>query len=263
MQRPHPRWIFRLASVSLAAAGAVHGQTTSEAMLNYHNGDLGYVHGTAGWTFQTQTNLSVTSLGYLAEYAGWLAGWGYESVSVGLWASDGSLLRSCSVTTNSTLVNDTRYEPISAVLLVPGPTYCIGASGVRDGLTYLRVVVPAQGGYATMASQVRLGVGAWALNSIFEFPAPYFDAPGTAFVGPNFQFTFVQPALRLAINVTNHSALLTISGSSSSQARLEWVTNASDWTAPNVLTTNTVPYSFIDPGSSNSAARFYRAVNIE
>jgi hypothetical protein len=232
-------------------------------MLDDHRSFVGYMHGTAGWAFRPQTKLSVTSLGYLAKYAGWLAGWGDNSVSVGLWASDGSLLRSCSVTTNSSLVNNTLYEPIGAVLLLPGLTYYVGASGVPDGLTYVEVVLPSQGGYATMAPQVQLGVLAQATNSIFEFPAPYLNEPGSAFVGPNFQFIVPQPALWLAINVTNQVALLTVSGTNSGLTRLEWVANAADWTAPNVLTTNTVPYSFIDPGASNSATRFYRAVNIE
>ena len=263
-QLPHTRLTFWFASVVLAAAFAVQGQTTSEAMLDYHTGISGYVHGTAGWTFQPQTRLSVTSLGCLADSVGLV--WGLtevQSVSVGLWAADGSLLRSCSVTTNSTLVNKTRYEPISPVLLVPTQTYYVGASGLPRGFTALDAVVPSEGGSATMAPEIQLGVLAWATNSIFEFPAPYSNEPGSAFVLPNFQFTVAQPALELSISLTNHSALLTVSGSNGARAALEWVTNATDWRAPSVLTTNTLPYSFIDLGASNSTTRFYRAVNLK
>jgi hypothetical protein len=265
-QLPRTRLTFWFASVALAATCAVQGQTTSEAMLHYHTGISGYVKGTVGWSFQPQTRLSVTSLGCLADFVGLV--WGLvevQSVSVGLWATNGSLLGSCSVTTNSTLVTSSRYEPISPVLLEPAQTYYVGASDGPDGFTVLDVVVPSEGGSATMAPEVKLGVLVLATNSIFEFPAPDMDMnePGSAFVLPNFRFTVAPPALRLSISLTNHSALLTVSGSNGARATLEWVTNATDWTASSVLTTNTVPYSFIDLGASNSTTRFYRAVNLK
>lgn len=249
------RLAYLLTVVALAATCTVHGQTTYEAMLDYRPRPLGYVHGTGGWTFQPQKKLSVTSLGCMAEFIdGGISG---GQVTVGLWASDGSLLASRTVSTNSELVNKTRYEPISAVLLMPAQTYYLGA---YSGTTF---VYGADATSVSMSPQVQLGVFAIGTNGTFEFPSKLGSSPNpSAYVAPNFQFTVVQPALWLSISFTNRSAVLNVTGSNSTKAMVEWVTNISNWTPANILTTNTVPYSYIDTDSSNSATRFYRAVDI-
>src|SRR5437667_6582037 len=97
-------------------------QADSEAILDFRCCLLGYDLGTVGWTFQAQTAISVTSLGSFASIVQ-----GQGPISVGLWTSTGSLLGSVSVTTNSLLVNQSRYEPVPALSLSPGQTYFIVA----------------------------------------------------------------------------------------------------------------------------------------
>jgi len=75
-------------------------------------------------------------------------------------------------------------------------------------------------------------------------------------------FVFRQgiPMISVGCTLSNRSALLSVTGDNGINARLDWVTNVTDWTTPNHLATNLVPYSVIDSASSNAQQRFYRAV---
>jgi hypothetical protein len=175
---------------------AAHARAASEALLSYQNSNFGFISGTAGFTFQPQVSVSITSLGCFNDVVT-----SQGPISVGLWASDGSLLASASVTTTNVLLNQSRYEPITPLPLSIGATYYIGAfapSGTISG----NFVAPQAGGSAITAPEIQLGLMASATNSIFEFPANTEGVPGGGFMGPNFQFSSIpEPSSQLLVSV--------------------------------------------------------------
>jgi hypothetical protein len=115
---------FLLSLAVFAASWPAFAQGTSEAILGYSNSISGFVSTTAGWTFQSTNTLTATSLGCFANvFANNPA---VTNIEVGLWAPDGSLLASNSVTPSSTLLNQTRYESITPVTLNSGQIYHLG-----------------------------------------------------------------------------------------------------------------------------------------
>jgi len=160
-------------------------RAASEALLSYTNSSFGFVSGTAGWTFQPQAGVTITSLGCFTNVVAT-----QDPIRVGLWASDGSLLASASVTTTSALVNQSRYEPITALPLSLGATYYIGAFA-PSGTIFGDFVSPQAGGSAITAPEIQLGLMASATNSLFEFPTNTEGLPGGGFMGPNFEFTSI------------------------------------------------------------------------
>src|SRR5215470_11768968 len=111
---------MRICLVSMALLFLASASKATEGILSYVGSDGGFVVGTAGWTFQPLTPISVTSLGCF-DYI--LNANSQSPMSVGLWADNGTLLASNSVTASSPLVDQSRYEPITPVTLTPGLTY--------------------------------------------------------------------------------------------------------------------------------------------
>jgi len=170
----------------------------SEGMLTFSASEGGYVFGTSGWTFQPLTSVSVTSLGVF-DYIMNPTGYGQSPMSVGLWADDGTLLASNSVTATSPLVNLSRYEPITPVTLAAGLTYHLGAYFPSNGVTVLLAETPGEGGSATMAPEIQLGTAIFDPSG-FAFPNSGQGGPGAAFLVPNFQFTVVpEPAAAILL----------------------------------------------------------------
>src|ERR1035437_7538576 len=97
-----------LSLAMLAATWTAFAQGTFEAIQSYDYNITGSVNATAGWTFQTTNFLSVTSLGCFADV--FVNNATVNSIQVGLWAPDGSLLASSTVTPSSTLFDQTRSE---------------------------------------------------------------------------------------------------------------------------------------------------------
>ena len=170
----------------LAATLTVKAQT-SEALLNYSPNGGGYANGTAGWTFQPLTDISLTALGCL-NYS--LTNSGAQPIEVGLWAANGTLLASNTITTGSLSLDISHYEFITPVMLASNQLYYLGAfatSGAMDITAYdpqSRIVL----GSATMSPEIQLGAGAHSSSTDFSFPDTVFDSPGSAIFAPNFEF---------------------------------------------------------------------------
>jgi len=170
-------------------------QAASEGIVSYVASDGGYAFGTAGWTFQPLAPISVTSLGCF-DYI--LNANSQSPMSVGLWASNGSLLASNSVSATSLLVGQSRYEPITPVALTAGLTYHIGAYYPSNGVTILLAAAPGNGGSISTSPLIQFG-GAVLEPSGFGFPIPVSGGAGAAFLVPNFQFTAVPEPTSLAL----------------------------------------------------------------
>jgi hypothetical protein len=198
---------FWLLIAALAATCPALAQETSEAILGYDpDGSSGYFSSTVGWAFQTTTALTVTELGCFADvFANNPA---VSAIQIGLWASDGALLASNSITPSSTLFDQTRYESITPVSLNPGQTYYLGAY-YSGGYLGFDVAAPSLGGSVSASPQIQLD-GTALSTSGFTFPAEQAGTAGSIYAGPNFQFQS-QPKLAIQLWPTN-------------QARLSWST---------------------------------------
>jgi hypothetical protein len=175
--------------------GRLTVQAASEGIVSYVGSDGGYVTGTAGWTFEPLAPISVTSLGCF-DYI--LNGNGESPMSVGLWASNGSLLASNSVSATSPLTDQSRYEPITPVTLTPGLTYHIGAFYPTNGVTVLLAAAPGNGGSVSTSPLIQLGTAVYEASG-FAFPNLAQGGPGAAFLVPNFEFAAVPEPASLAL----------------------------------------------------------------
>lgn len=184
----------------LAITWMVRAQGSLEAMSGYvgttsdsYTPIESTVFGTIGWTFQPLTSISVTALGAFTYNLP------SGSTDVGLWSSDGTLLASSIITSDSTLVNQSRYESIAPVMLTPGLTYYLGefsSSGAIQSVAVYPTEPSGPDGYATMASEIELDDAAWQTNAIFEFPSVTAGSPGAAIIAPNFEFqTVPEPSI--------------------------------------------------------------------
>ena len=173
--------------LQIAALGLVltaNAQGTSEAVLNYSTSVNGNFNGTAGWSFEPVNSLSVTGLGvfnYIIMNQG--------DTQVGLWAANGTLLRSNTITASSALNNQSRYESITPILLVPGQVYHLGVYVPATGTVLLGVVTPDTGTVnispdVHLRSTANTGPG-------FVFPAEAAPPDGAILLGPNFRYNFV------------------------------------------------------------------------
>jgi len=95
---------------------------------------IGGANATAGWAFNSSQDLLVTSLGGLL-----LGDLGLSSpIQVGLWAADGTLLRSVTITSGSQNVNGSLYQAIAPISLVAGDTYIVG-TGTAGNFNFAEV----------------------------------------------------------------------------------------------------------------------------
>ena len=177
---------FLLAVLVLAAAGTVRGQGTSEAIRGFNTGITGSFAGTAGWTFQPAANITVTELGCLADF---FVSNTYTSVQVGLWGPTGLLLASNSISLGSTSHNQSLYAPVTGVTLASGSTYHIGVY-VPSATFSLYAVVPSQGGSVSNSTDIVSLKAAQTASSGWGSPTEVAGVdPGSAYLGPNFQYT--------------------------------------------------------------------------
>jgi hypothetical protein len=172
--------------VALSAALTAKAQNT-EAYQNfipegYPVNILGFTFDTAGWSFQPLTEVSVTALGSFDDLVS-----SQGPIEVGLWMADGTLLASDTITSGSTLVNECRYEAISAIQLSPDQTYFVGAYVTSGDLMNFSVVDPDYG-TVVMAPEIQLGMGARSSAAGFNFPDSIESPSGYAFLAPNFEF---------------------------------------------------------------------------
>jgi hypothetical protein len=177
---------FLLSLMMFAATCTAFAQGTSEAILSYYANDTsGVVSSTAGWTFQpTNGFLTVTSLGCFANV--FVNNPTANAIEVGLWAPDGSLLASNSITPSSTLSDQTRYESITPVVLDPGQLYHVGVFYLGGSLG-LDVASPSTGGSVSNSLPIQLD-GAVHSTSGFTSPTVQDGPAGSIYVGPNFEY---------------------------------------------------------------------------
>jgi hypothetical protein len=181
----------------LAATLAVNAQVTI-ALQSYIPTDEGGASGTVGWSFQPLTNVSVTALGCF-DYI--VSSQQQGPILVGLWAADGTLLASNTITTNSTLIGQAWYAPIDPVLLLTNQTYYLGAFPTSGGMV-IQAYSPEDGpGYADMAPEIQLGMAVNSTNVGFTFPESIGGPPDSAIFAPNFEFQdgIVPPVLNITL----------------------------------------------------------------
>jgi len=169
----------------MAATCTAFAQGTSEAILDYANSPpvIATISGTGGWSFQSANAITVTELGCFAYVFDNLA---VTSVQVGLWATNGSLLGSASITPSSILTNRTRYERIAEVSLNPGQPYRLGVH-YEGGSIGLDVVIPSTGGTVFTSPGIQVGEAVFAATG-FAYPANGTGSGGSIYAGPNFRF---------------------------------------------------------------------------
>ncbi len=208
---------FLLAIAALSATGAALAQGASEAILGYGNNISGLASTTVGWTLQTTQALTITELGCFADV--FVNNPGVANLEVGLWNDSGALLASNTVSSSSPLFNQTRYEAISPVSLVPGQTYHLGVY-YPNGSIGIDVAGAVAHGSITTAAAIQLGALA-ASSAGFAFPAAEAGTTGSIYAGPNFLF-LSQPVLAIQPSSTN-------------QVRLSWSTGFTGYTLQSEL----------------------------
>ncbi len=172
-----------LAGLLLPAAQKASAQGTFEAIQSYStDGTSGFVNGTAGWSFQPSTFVTVTALGVFTN-----ALITESAMSIGLWQSDGSLLASNLVTTLSSLAGLSRYEAIEPVFLSPGQVYYVGAYA-PGGNTTLDVFIPGTTTPLVFAPEIQIGGLVQSGGGNFGPPSPVPGTGGDVYLGANFQF---------------------------------------------------------------------------
>jgi hypothetical protein len=168
---------------ALAASYSAWAQGGLEAIPSYNQSAIAPpLSSTAGWTFETTTNLIALDLGCFTNV--FLNNPSATKVEVGLWAQDGSLLASTDVTPASTPLNHSLYEAITPVFLSPGLIYYLGVFSPPDGSLVLDASVA--GDFSTTPD---ISVRGTALGVAgFTFPVETQPLDGAIYAGPNFQY---------------------------------------------------------------------------
>ena len=179
------KFLLSMAMVLMAAWTAGAQGTSQPAIRGYTNAITGVVNDTVGWSFRPATNITVTQLGCLANF--------FPSnpsalVQIGLWASNGSLLASNSITLGSTNIGQSLYESVNPVLLTPGNTYLIGAYSTTVPFS-LDAVIPDFGGSVSTSLDILSLAGAEGTDG-FAIPRGGVNdgVANGAFLGPNFRY---------------------------------------------------------------------------
>jgi hypothetical protein len=250
---------FLLSIAMLAGAWTAVAQGASEAILGYNaNGASGLFSGTAGWTFQVTTPITVTELGCLADF--FPSNPTATQVEVGLWAPDGSLLASNSITPGSPLVDQSRYEPVIPLAISPGLTYHIGVYFPGDSFS-LDTVVPAVFGGSVTPSPKILLLGTASGTSGFTSPTAEPVGVGGAYLGPNLLFQS-QPNLAIRLGTTNQLRLSwpTVFPGYSLQYELGLAGSWANVTFPPATTVVVVGTEFVVYDPIGPSPKYYRLV---
>jgi hypothetical protein len=115
-------------AIVCSVVNGVYAQGVSEAvgpgaMGSYVLQIVGYIsNGTIGWDFTSSQDIEINSLGLLAQGSGPVPG-----ATVGLWAADGTLLRSTGIDDNPLVINGNVYEAVDPLYVSAGTTLVIGA----------------------------------------------------------------------------------------------------------------------------------------
>jgi hypothetical protein len=181
------------AVIFLFVGGVAWGQNT--LLLNAGTGNIRTGDGfSLGTTFTVgSTNEFVLALGVWDAPNGvnGSIGDGLQSgIPVGLFDSGGNLLASMTIPsgTTATLLNGFRYVPITPVDLLAGNTYTLAAYYSSSDADNLH----DQGGAPSTSSDFTNYLGAFTgSNTVGSLSFPTGHTNGTAYVGPNFEYSSV------------------------------------------------------------------------
>jgi hypothetical protein len=127
-------------------------------------------------------------------------------LTVGLWAQDGTLLASATVTSSDPLVNQSVYQSITPVSLTAGATYYLGAYSL-NGSFFMDVETPP-GGSAMTSPEIILGNSVWSTNGISTFPDTIVGPSGSAILAPNFEYTVPEPSVEAFLGLSGGAILV-------------------------------------------------------
>ena len=174
---------------ALALAFSAKAQGNSEAVLNFTNSATsGILSGTLGWTFTPLSPLLVSDLGVLSSVVG-----SQGPIEVGIWAPNGTLLASNTITSSSSLTNFTRYESITPVLLNQGSIYHIGAFSPTSGNLFVNVISTNVGGSVAVSPDLQLRATAQSSSSTFSFPVESSPLDSGMYLAANFRYSKTTP----------------------------------------------------------------------
>jgi len=179
--------------IFLFAAGVASGQNT--LLLDAGTGNIRTGDGfSLGTTFTVgSTNEFVLALGVWDGANGMNGSVGdglQSSIPVGLFDSAGTLLASITIPsgTTATLLNGFRYVPIAPIDLLAGDTYTLAAYYSSSALDVLH----DQGGSPSTSSDFNSYLGSFTgSNTVGSLSFPTGHTNGTAYVGPNFEYSNV------------------------------------------------------------------------
>jgi hypothetical protein len=175
MRKAH--FLSTIASLALAspalAATAITGFSGGSSFTGFSTDE------TVGWTFSTNSALSVTSIGWFSTDGSIDA-----NHQIGIWDAMGSLLGSTTVTPGAPDGTGFRYASVTPFSLASGQQYFIGGRDlVGDGDNYLTNV----SSLTTNSAIAFLGTARSSNGSGFAFPNIVVNNVSGRF-GPNFQF---------------------------------------------------------------------------
>jgi hypothetical protein len=185
------KWIFASCMiVSLVFEVAIGGALANAPAFTLDNltgASLGNPPFTLGWSFSTNSSITVTEVGIFDDSQNGLV----DSYPVGIWNSSGTLLNSATVASGTTdpLINQFRYTAITPTLLAAGQTYFIGALYLdgNDPLIFPGAAV----GFATDPS-ITFIQSEYAVGGSLSFPNLSVSTDPSYF-GPNFLLTSTVP----------------------------------------------------------------------
>jgi Domain of unknown function (DUF4082) len=163
---------FILPVVVAGLTANLHAQGDIEA-VNYTGGSfspypIGFINNdTIGWAFIPSQGITIDSLGYL--YSGPSSA---QVVSVGLWSTDGTLLRSIAVGGNSVSINGNYYESINPISISAGNTYIVAVG--TSGQTISFATPPK----SLLQQPINYAGWAYLAGSGFTFPTPMLQPDG-------------------------------------------------------------------------------------
>jgi hypothetical protein len=220
---------------------------------------FGFARGGAGLAFSPLNDLVITAIGCGDELVS------NETSQVTLWDTNGAVLASRLVTTNSPFFNSTFYETITPLPLTRGQTYYLSEAALSDGVWVGNVICMSQSapsGTFSIAPQIDYLASAFNTNSDGSFPA-LLDTNACLAVGANFLFLrapLIQASgllvrnnqVQVPFNVIGNSAG-TFTLLHADQPGGPWSTNLNA-----TLQTNQFGSSYTFTTTGDSSARFFR-----
>jgi hypothetical protein len=156
---------------------------------------FGYINdGTVGWAFSPSQDIVITSfeLFFVGTEDPPPAG-----LSIGLWSTDGTLLRSTGIDANGVFVNGNFYESVSPLSVAAGSTLVVGAGSSDLFNIYLILGSPTQ-------NPINFAGSAYLSGNGFAFPTVQSTIGDTERIIPSVSFLFqvVPEPNELALAVT-------------------------------------------------------------